>query len=438
LATLLSDSRQGLVDSDSNSRTDTSPASESLTPHGHGLCFGSPPSGSPAFDVSESFDTSRSLNFELSPIRRLGDAQGAVVGAVPIRPTCDLSGLSDNTSNPAPSEASMDISFGSVCGDRTPPAEADVAQLSEQDGTSGGSDPLPMAYCHMSKLEDTAEEVDATVGDTGSSPSSTLVRTQESLDLRIDFEVQKAELRASMMPDISEQLDSLQGLAKEVNCLSQLHLRKSRSSSKQSAINGLDAELERLSEHRESTSTLNVITFEDNDDCVSEHKALKKDVCAAAPESIPKEYTMLSYLRNRDCCLLLMVVIIPQGLREDRLIRVNHGRKSFEFVVPDGLDVGEQLTVQIPRIPPLDAESKVQIFNQLAHPLKWRESKGPDGNPIYLCDEIRKEMRMQHYQSMKGSNMDPTVSTIDETEVLEDETDQLQPLDLIRLYMEGV
>merc|ERR1719311_90334 len=123
---------------------------------------------------------------------------------------------------------------------------------------------------------------------------------------------------------------------------------------------------------------------------------------------------MLSHLRNQDNCQLLMVVIVPDGLREDRLIRVNYERKTFEFVVPDGIAPGETLTVQIPRIPPLDAESKIQILNQLSHPLKWRQTVCPDGSDVWICDESRKEMRMQHYQSMKGSNMNPTVATIDE------------------------
>merc|ERR1711865_69225 len=156
----------------------------------------------------------------------------------------------------------------------------------------------------------------------------------------------------------------------------------------------------------------------------------------AAMSSIPVELTMLSHLRNKDCCQLLMTVIVPEGLQDTRLIRVNHERKTFEFVVPDGVVPGETLTVSIPRIPPLDAESKEQIFNQLAHPLRWRQKEVADGEtstmPIFTCDETRKELRMQHYQSLKGCNMNPTVATIDELEVLEDESvQQLPELDLL-------
>lgn len=426
LATLLTDSHDGLglEGDDSHCQADM-PPSASTTPCEHTrwrLLSGSPMAlGS--FDVSESFDTSRSLNFELSPIRRFGDTPGRVVGAVAIRPTCDLSGLSDCTEQ---SEASMDSSFSSAHNDLSL-AETEVAELSAQDGTEDKSDKLPMAYFHrVFRLQETVAEVD---GDTG----STLARTLSSTDLRCDYEAQHDRALSGMIADISEQLDSIQELAKEVNSLSQHHdLCEDPSQGK--AVAGIpDAEMERLSEHRERESASGSTPSSP----ASDRKALKKEYCPLA-ESIPTECTMLHHLRNQDCCLRMMLVIVPQGLREDRLFRVNNDRKTFEFIVPDGVIPGDQLTVQIPRIPPLDAEFKREIFNQLAHPLKWRESRDPDGKPVFLCDETRKEMRMQHYQSMKGSNMDPTVATIDETKELEDDPEQLQPLNLSHLYTEGV
>jgi hypothetical protein len=349
-----------------------------------------------SYHASASMDASQSLNFELSPIKRPVDYDSPsrkIVDAVPVRPKFDLSGLSDSvcTSNVSTPENSIvmdtvdtviekmcDIGFG-----------IDTEELLAQDGTRGGSVETSLLDCCLNSMQlppllhdDESTTNLLTVGDTG----STDLRTSSPLDegLRL-CETVEGDLKR-----IDEKISALR-------------------------------ELEVSTEKEEA-----VISFELHDagPC-GEEDSDDDSIYVPTPTvagSIPIECTMLLYLRNFDCSPTMMTVIVPEGLREDRLIRVPYERKNFEFVVPHGVSPGEQLSVSIPRIPPLDGLSKVQIMNQLSHPLKWRQSFSDEGREQWLCDEARKECRMQHYQEMRGSNMNPTVATVYEDEVILDES----------------
>lgn len=362
--------------------------SDSLSPGYFGLAASPRSMGNGSFHVSASIDASQ--YFDLSPIKRTVDSPNRkVVDAVPVRPKFDLSGLSDsvctsNTSTPENSfvmdtvetviEKMCDIGFG-----------IDTEELLTQDGTRGGApEPahsdrsLPITELH----EDESTTNLLTVGDTGST-----------------------ELRTSPF-DEGLICESLEG-----------------------DLQRIDEKISALRELDESPGRESPVGFDLDDAPTSTTDGSDEEQDVVPPTtvsgSIPIEFTMLLYLRNVDCSPTMMTVIVPEGLREDRLIRVPYERKNFEFVVPPGVYPGEQLSVSIPRIPPLDALSKVQIMNQLSHPLKWRQSFSDEGEEQWVCDETRKEGRMQHYQEMRGSNMNPTVATIYEDEVIPEE-----PLDM--------
>lgn len=356
--------------------------SDSLSTDPGGVVALSPVSiGHGSFQVSVSIDVSQSLNFELSPIKRNVDTPShKVVDALPVRPKFDLSGLSDsvctsNVSSPDNSviidtvdtviEKMCDIGFG-----------IDTEELLTQDEAQAGSVETPL-------LVDCGEPV-LQLRDDSSTPNLLIAGDTGSTELR------------------SRLCESLEG---DLNRIDQKIL----------ALRELDETPEK---EERSSFELHDAPSPDADDSDEDRD---QEFFPTVRGSIPIECTMLLYLRNCDCSPTMMTVIVPEGLREDRLIRVPHERKNFEFVVPPGVYPGEHLSVSIPRVPPLDSESKVQIMNQLSHPLKWKQSFTEDGQEEWICDETRKESRVQHYQEMRGSNMNPTVATIYEDEIITDE-----------------
>jgi hypothetical protein len=137
--------------------------------------------------------------------------------------------------------------------------------------------------------------------------------------------------------------------------------------------------------------------------------------CPTATESsIPMELTTLYALQTEDS-LKEVLIIVPDGVREDRKVRVALNDQMFEVEVPPGVTPGDQVPVLLPSArPPLDAGMLRRIWHEVRWPLRWNKVVDSFGAESWQCDENRRLQRLAYYQAMRGSKMDPMLHSLAE------------------------
>eukprot|EP00747_Dinoflagellata_sp_TGD_P026956 gnl/TRDRNA2_/TRDRNA2_132288_c0_seq1.p1 gnl/TRDRNA2_/TRDRNA2_132288_c0~~gnl/TRDRNA2_/TRDRNA2_132288_c0_seq1.p1 ORF type:complete len:604 (+),score=100.50 gnl/TRDRNA2_/TRDRNA2_132288_c0_seq1:883-2694(+) len=145
-------------------------------------------------------------------------------------------------------------------------------------------------------------------------------------------------------------------------------------------------------------------------------------------ESIPREQTVLHQLYQEDC-LRRVDIIVPDGVGEDRTVRVEHFNRKWFFQIPEGASLGDSVTVFLPAVPPLDSKKRKHNWEVIQHPIRCGSSSHCPLDmlcePIAAdlenwdsqCDGIHediKQKRLDCYRSCQGRSMDPQLCTIDE------------------------
>lgn len=161
--------------------------------------------------------------------------------------------------------------------------------------------------------------------------------------------------------------------------------------------------------------------------------------------SIPREHTVLFEEQSSDMAQgdQLVKVTIPTtrpgepfqvdwtppgSLRQSKC-------KSFQIQVPEGMKAGDELTLRLPVVLALDGVARRDISRSLTQlgALKWSRPPGVATSdvpgscrekcvcvqclregPSWVCDEARRQDRMERYRWIRGCSMDPSVRTIEE------------------------
>lgn len=133
--------------------------------------------------------------------------------------------------------------------------------------------------------------------------------------------------------------------------------------------------------------------------------------------SIPPELTKLHAL-HMDDCLREVSIIVPEGVRGDRKVRVDMKGTMWEVEVPEEAEPGEQVPVLLPSAQaPLEHWQLRRIWHEVRWPLRWKKEEGAcAAEDVWSCDEVRRENRLVLYRAMRGGSMDPMLHPIRESD----------------------
>lgn len=144
----------------------------------------------------------------------------------------------------------------------------------------------------------------------------------------------------------------------------------------------------------------------------SAHDAMRAHMEAARRfgaevDGLPHELSLLQAIQEEDGRRLQeerrVTIIVPEGVREDRKVRVCLANMHVELEVPEGSAVGAVVTCDRPMVGPLDSQRQKHILQEeiLMTRLRWWEQE--DGS--YVTDEARKQKKLKAYWTLRGRNM---------------------------------
>jgi len=145
-----------------------------------------------------------------------------------------------------------------------------------------------------------------------------------------------------------------------------------------------------------------------------EIQAVSEGNSHAVPDSIPMEKTKLHAILLEDGHHLV-TIDVPEGIDEEsRAAQLALHNRTWEVEIPTGSKVGDEVSVWIPVVPPLDPVALLQIWHELRWPLRWTKEESPNGEESWVCDEERLRMRIQNFKLMQGRSMYPSLRAIPE------------------------
>jgi len=135
-------------------------------------------------------------------------------------------------------------------------------------------------------------------------------------------------------------------------------------------------------------------------------------------QSIPSEHTALFAVQYEDCqhnrALRQLKIIVPEGVRADRKVRVMLNNMEWELEVPEDSQAGEEVSCELLMVMPMDSGTQRHILHQEILVSRLRYRRLPNGS--WVTDEHRKKHKMDAYRTLRGRCMGLVLSPILEDE----------------------
>lgn len=148
------------------------------------------------------------------------------------------------------------------------------------------------------------------------------------------------------------------------------------------------------------------------DDCDAEKAVMQSMNFSSPTDSILEALKLEDSHRNADAQHVLLYV--PEGMHEDRRVRVQIKNMELEAEVPPGAEVGDATRCELLLTPPMSSrEQKNFLICEILgseHRLRWWRS--PDGS--WTVDEEERRNKVRAYRSLRGRAMAPALSSIEE------------------------
>lgn len=145
----------------------------------------------------------------------------------------------------------------------------------------------------------------------------------------------------------------------------------------------------------------------------------------------------------------MVEIQVPEGIRPDRRIMVKFEGRDYDYVLPEGLQVGQRYRIPLFRKPPLEAnqaqavcrghanwEDRASIFSRLMQRtnVPWTECSldDPSSWDRAACrvDDRESRSRQSMYRLLRGLSLNPLLHSVEEEDDCRSDGDifDLQPL----------
>jgi len=138
----------------------------------------------------------------------------------------------------------------------------------------------------------------------------------------------------------------------------------------------------------------------------------------AGEEGMPRHTTLLHAIEQNEMNRQVMVRV-PEGMQENRLVSFIYENRKHDVVIPPGYDVGQEVPVLVPRRPPLERNrdqaacrghanfvDRISIFEPLRHSSRAERT--------CKLDDPEFRQRYELYALMRGTSMHPLLPYTEE------------------------
>jgi len=133
--------------------------------------------------------------------------------------------------------------------------------------------------------------------------------------------------------------------------------------------------------------------------------------------SIPDELTLLRAIQSHDAeysrLQRKLRIQVPEGVREDRKVRVCLDNMQVELVIPEGSVAGDIVTCDRPLHAPLPSteQKRIMLDEILLNQLHWWQTAE---DSRYITDEACKQRKLDAYRRLRGRCMGLVLAPIEE------------------------
>jgi len=132
-----------------------------------------------------------------------------------------------------------------------------------------------------------------------------------------------------------------------------------------------------------------------------------EDNAPAVVDLVPGLPSQLAWIWSHDgeqnCDDRKVTIIMPEGVGEDRKVRVMMENMQWDLLVPDGPQPGDCVTVDKPTVPPMRSWEQLRILHEEVMMTQLRWVRLSDDH--YITDPARKQKKLDAYNKLRGRRM---------------------------------